>query len=423
MRLRGTNPVSLSDLDLTGGTVDSDRPIAVGDMNVAAGALQRDFTLTVRPGGSFTKSTVGTLFVRNIGAAGSADLVLDADASLDEGVVCVASTAETDDRPNLHINQDFTIGARAAAGAFQCGPQFETLLHVNGPDGHLSRAGTGTTSFNDLDLAGGTLSVASGQTFAFANTYAQRGGVTEIAPGGTLQAAPTLTGGVLRGGGQVSGPVVNASGTVRLGGSPGTLTVTGGYAQGAAGVLEIDVDDTGHDHLAVGGAASLGGTVAVVKGAGFEPAAGDTFPFLTSASRSGTFGALTGSLLPSGRGYALDYPGAPGFGARLAVTTAPGPVAAPALIDTDPDSFADDDAPEVKGTAPAGSTVAVYTTPDCSGSPVAVGSAAAFASPVSRSRWPTTRRPSSAPRPRSARTRRPARPPRSSTSRTRDRPT
>ena len=56
---------------------------------------------------------------------GSADLVLDADASLDEGVVCVSSSAETDDRPNLHINQDFTIGAGAPSGAFQCGPQFE----------------------------------------------------------------------------------------------------------------------------------------------------------------------------------------------------------------------------------------------------------------------------------------------------------
>ena len=267
------------------------------------------------------------------------------------------------DLPNLHINQDFTIGSAAPSAAFQCGPQFDTLIHLNGPDGHLSKDGPGTTNFNDLDLAGGTLSVASGQTFAFANTYAQSAGVTEIASGGTLQAAPTLTGGVLRGGGQVSGNVTNTSGTVRPGASPGTLTVTGGYAQGAGGVLEIDVDGTaraGHDHLAVGGAASLDGTVAVVKGAGFDPAASDTFQFLTSASRSGTFDALTGSLLPSGKGYALDYPGAAAFGSRLTVTTTPGSVAAPTLADTDPDSFADDNAPEVKGTAPGGSTVAIY---------------------------------------------------------------
>ena len=153
--------------------------------------------------------------------------------------------ARTGDRsrpcPTSHINQDFTIGSAAPSSAFQCGPQFGTLIHVNGPDGHLSKVGSGTTNFNDLDVAGGTVSVASGQTFVFANTYAQSAGVTEIASGGTLQAAPTLTGGVLRGGGQVSGNVTNTSGTVRPGSSPGTLTVAGAYTQGAAGTLEVDV--------------------------------------------------------------------------------------------------------------------------------------------------------------------------------------
>ncbi len=247
LRLRGTDPVTLPDLELTNGVIDSDRPVAVDDMDVTAGRLQRDFTLTVRPGGSFTKTSPGTLFVGNNGAFGSADLVLDADASLDEGTFCVARTGTDPDVPGLFINEDFTIGSGAPSGAFQCGPQFDTFIHVNGPDGHLSKVGSGTTNFNDLDLAGGTLSVAGGQTFVFPNTYAQSAGVTEIASGGTLQASPTLTGGVLRGGGQVSGNVTNTSGTVRPGSSPGTLTVTGSYTQGAAGVLEIDVDGSGHD--------------------------------------------------------------------------------------------------------------------------------------------------------------------------------
>jgi hypothetical protein len=53
----------------------------------------------------------------------------------------------------------------------------------------------------------------------------------------------------------------------------------------------------------------------------------------------------------------------------------------PILTDTDPDSPANDNAPEVKGTAEAGSTVSLYTSSDCSGTPVATGTAAAFASP------------------------------------------
>ena len=321
LRLRGTAPVTLPQLELTGGELDSDRPIAVGDMDVTHGRLHRDFTLTVVPGGSFTKTTPGTFFISNNGAFGSADLVLDADASLEDGQICVARTGVDPDLAGLHINQDFTIGSGAPSGAFQCGPQFGTLVHLNGPDGHLSKAGTGTTNFNDLDLAGGTLSVASGQTFAFANTYAQSAGVTEIASGGTLQASPTLTGGVLRGGGQLSGNLTNTSGTVRPGSSPGTLTVTGNYAQGAAGTLVVDVAGTArgtqYDHLSVGGAAALDGTLAVVQAGGFTPQPTDAFAFLTSASRTGTFATLVGAHLPGGKRYGLDYPGAPDFGARL----------------------------------------------------------------------------------------------------------
>ncbi len=386
LRMLGSAPVTLNDLDLTGGVIDSDRPVTVtGDMDVTGGVLQRNFTLTVAPTGSFSKTGFGTFSVTNFSDQGSADLVLNADGNLDGGNICASGGSQNPDQPGLYINQDFTIGSGASSGAFQCGPQFGNTIHLGGPSGHLSKTGAGTTNFNDLDVAGGTLSVASGQTFVFPNTYAQSGGVTEIASGGTLQANPVLTGGVLRGAGQLTGNLTNTSGTVRPGTSPGTLNVTGNYSQGPGGVLGIDVDGTAQgtqfDHLSVGGAASLDGTVAISKGAGFDPATSDTFQFLTSASRTGNFDALTGSLLPSGKGYALDYPGAPDFGSELTVTATPGSVAPPTLTDTDPDSFADDNAPEVKGTAPAGSTVALYSTSDCSGPPAAVGSAAAFASP------------------------------------------
>jgi uncharacterized delta-60 repeat protein len=59
-------------------------------------------------------------------------------------------------------------------------------------------------------------------------------------------------------------------------------------------------------------------------------------------------------------------------------STPPGP---PTVSDTDPDSPANDNNPEIKGTAEAGSTVNLYTSSDCTGTPAATGSAAAFASP------------------------------------------
>ena len=53
-------------------------------------------------------------------------------------------------------------------------------------------------------------------------------------------------------------------------------------------------------------------------------------------------------------------------------TSAP---AAPSLTDTDPDSPANDNNPEVKGSAEAGSTVKIYSTADCTGTPLASGTA------------------------------------------------
>jgi hypothetical protein len=56
--------------------------------------------------------------------------------------------------------------------------------------------------------------------------------------------------------------------------------------------------------------------------------------------------------------------------------------AAPRITDTDPNSPANDNAPEVKGSAAAGSTVRLFKTAGCTaGTAVALGSAAKFASP------------------------------------------
>jgi len=53
--------------------------------------------------------------------------------------------------------------------------------------------------------------------------------------------------------------------------------------------------------------------------------------------------------------------------------------AAPTLTATIPPSPANDNSPEIAGTAESGSTVRLYTTPDCTGAPAATGTAATFA--------------------------------------------
>jgi hypothetical protein len=68
-------------------------------------------------------------------------------------------------------------------------------------------------------------------------------------------------------------------------------------------------------------------------------------------------------------------------GASSVVTINPGVPPAPSVTDTDPDAPANDNTPEVKGTAAAGSTVSVYTNSSCTGAPAARGTAEAFAFP------------------------------------------
>jgi hypothetical protein len=135
--------------------------------------------------------------------------------------------------------------------------------------------------------------------------------------------------------------VTNTSGTVAPGASPGTLTV-GSFTQGSGGTLAIEVDGTApgtqHDVLAVTGAAALDGTVAVDRDAGFNPASSDTFQFLTSASRTGTFDTITGGSLPGGAAFSLDYPVANPFGARLVIDLPVAPTAGTPTISGTPES-------------------------------------------------------------------------------------
>ncbi len=72
---------------------------------------------------------------------------------------------------------------------------------------------------------------------------------------------------------------------------------------------------------------------------------------------------------------------ASGCSPALAYTEDSAAPGTPSLTDTDPDSPANDNNPEVKGTAEAGSTVRIYSTSDCSGSPLASGTAGELDSP------------------------------------------
>ncbi|SFO93616.1 autotransporter domain-containing protein [Ralstonia sp. NFACC01] len=125
-------------------------------------------------------------------------------------------------------------------------------------NGALIKQGTGTLTLNGVSssfsgsttVAGGTLAVGDA-----ANASAVLGGNVLVSALGTL-----------RGHGMVSGDI-SSSGVVAPGGSIGTLSVGGNYTQGATGTLAIEVSPTDASQLHVGGAAALGGSLAIM----FDP--------------------------------------------------------------------------------------------------------------------------------------------------------
>ncbi len=336
LTLDGTTAMTLPVLNFNGGGFnpgfDTDRPVTVTTLNVTgAGTISGGGSVTVPSGGSFSKTGSGTLSVTNSGIFGpSADLILDVDARLDGGSMCVGDSSDGNaDLPSMQINQDFAIGAGADSTTFNCSVN---VVRVNGPSGHLFKEGAGTTlNHGRFDVAGGMLSIGAGQTFEVVNGISLSGGLTSIASGGVLQGSATLTGGTLRGAGQVTGNLTNTSGTVEPGNSPGTLTVGGNYSQGSGGTLRTEIagttPGTQFDRLSVGGSVTLDGTLAIVNGSGFVPALTDTFQILTGSSVSGTFAQLTGAT-NGNRIYEAQY-----NPADVTLTVAQGPEPEP---DPDP---------------------------------------------------------------------------------------
>ncbi|MFO0943020.1 MAG: hypothetical protein U0930_19965 [Pirellulales bacterium] len=179
-------------------------------------------------------------------------------------------------------------------------------------EGNLTiKGGKSFTTFRQFSNIG-TLTVEAGSSLNVPNTnpspnYTQTGGSTVLVGGSISAPLMTLSGGALTGTGTVTTNLTNSGGTVGPGASPGKITINGNYTQGAAGTLSIDVGGTNaatpdFDQLTVTGTANLDGTLNVSAINDFLPSKGETFRFMTFASRTGDFSIK--NLAPY-QGYAL----------------------------------------------------------------------------------------------------------------------
>ena len=174
-----------------------------------------------------------------------------------------------------------------------------------------------TLKFNNaLNLNGNTLTKTGDGTLNINNVLNASGG-SVVGLGGTV----SLQQGTIAGNGTIEGDVDNDGGTISPGNSPGILSVSGNYTQGAGGTLEIEIMGTnpgegGHDQLNVVGSASLDGTLDIQTDAGFTPAVGatpgmigDKFVIITANSVSGEFSTVNGRHTGGGKFYDVGYNG------------------------------------------------------------------------------------------------------------------
>jgi PEP-CTERM motif len=215
----------------------------------------------------------------------------------------------------LSLDSAATAGGNQAIGG-------TAVINLNDPGARLAVEGTGVTTLaagvtvrgqgnigqpvivggtNTLigkglisaDVAGGTLSIVSP---AGSGTFVNNGTLNTTT--GATMALPTnfTNNGLMKGTGtfNVPGTLTNA-GTVAPGASPGTLALTGNYAQSAAGMFGVELQSlASHDLFNVTGTTALGGTLALSCFGACSYNVGDTILVLDSiGALTGTFSAVT----------------------------------------------------------------------------------------------------------------------------------
>jgi uncharacterized repeat protein (TIGR01451 family)/CSLREA domain-containing protein len=217
--------------------------------------------------------------------------------------------------------------------------------------GSISKGGLNVIGINPAIVfnQSGLLSVDSG-TLTLPAGFTQTSGTTGISTAAAVLdlagASLTVSGGILSGRGQINGDVLMLGGVLRPGGaaSTDTLTINGGYSQGVAASLEIEIgvgflpiapkpspapagpSPFANDLLSISGSATLAGNVSFIN-LGYALSPPETVNFLTAgAGVSGAFDTFNNPYA----GYLLFY---------NATSVALGPL--PPLVDPIVNSVAD----------------------------------------------------------------------------------
>ena len=173
-------------------------------------------------------------------------------------------------------------------------------LNFSGNGGVVYNGGTLPSFVNSglIVKSGGAGVTTIGDSLAFNNL-----GTVDVQTGTIALPTNFTNNGTLKGVGSYSaGGTLSNAGTVAPGASPGTLGLTGNYAQTGAGIFAVDLQSMAtHDLFNISGTAALGGTLAINCFAACSLAVGDVVTILDSVGvLSGTFASVSLSGFATG---------------------------------------------------------------------------------------------------------------------------
>ena len=154
----------------------------------------------------------------------------------------------------------------------------------------------------------GTVTIGDTESVIAGGNYTQTAGTTTVAAGGNLGAVEIdLQGGLLTGGGTVTGELLVEGGTLSPG-DPQSFDVLGSYVQTSGGILDLDFagfadpDAGSYDQIDVTGTVSLGGTLDLTLEPGFDAALGTEFDIInwTVGDTPGDFNTFNDVTFDSG---------------------------------------------------------------------------------------------------------------------------
>ena len=269
---------------------------------------------------TFSNNAVGTfngsIEVSDSTVAGTTAIIsILSGADLSVGNLTLATSGGSTTSATLNVNGNGSTVTQTGASTLTIGHASAGAAAVNigtaNPGGTFT-TGSGLTTINKT----GAVTVGSGANTGSLNANGNvtiDGGLLQIGAGSSviLAAAKSMTlvnGGTLKGSGNVTGSVINTSGIVEPGNSPGTLSITGNYMQAIVGQLVTELaSTTTFDRLVATGSVSIAGTLDVDLLGGFVPQPGNVFQIISSSGVvTGTFGSASLPTL-TGANWQLRY--------------------------------------------------------------------------------------------------------------------